>query len=58
MGCGWNVDMIAGRDRLDSTTEVKKYQIMLKIVEDEDHSPRRYLSEIPKKYFFDYLSQM
>ena len=49
------LQIIAGRDPLDPTTENKKVPEYVKIVEGEETSNKRISVGIPEEYFFDYL---
>jgi len=49
------LQIIAGRDPLDPTTENKKVPEYVKIVEGEETSKKRISVGIPEEYFFDYL---
>jgi aspartyl-tRNA(Asn)/glutamyl-tRNA(Gln) amidotransferase subunit A len=49
------LQIIAGRDPLDPTTENKKVPEYVKIVEGEEISNNRISVGIPEEYFFDYL---
>lgn len=49
------LQIIAGRDPLDPTTENKKVPDYVKIVEGEETSNKRISVGIPEEYFFDYL---
>jgi aspartyl-tRNA(Asn)/glutamyl-tRNA(Gln) amidotransferase subunit A len=49
------LQIIAGHDILDSTTEKNNIPNYVQIIEDNDNIDKKMSAKIPKEYFFDYL---